>query len=386
MHKLDTCDARIIYQSLCNEIRLDQRYRERFGANGFFIDYKIMKQVALKSKFGPLLTPIMFALAWIMPFILFTRWILMLGTSLGERVEKGGNHSVWVIPTTPTNDALIRTALTRSRWADFHAVTLNNLAICLPMRLGVSAVMAAGWQALCVVSRIILFSTNRTALLLHARDALSMLLLAQFARSHPDDLFATDCHYQRWSFVLSHTARHLTLVQHGILDLANGLPHKGGVVRQAVVRDEESAEGWRQYFGCIQEVTVYAPSLQLDANPYSDAAVFLASSFPTVDLEIAFFRALRQATPTPLIVKFHPAHRYDNRKLQLATIADHVCRPDEIPSCAVFVSHSSSMEMIYRQNGILTISLLRERTTDAAVTAVMHALREGIRQSTNTTD
>jgi hypothetical protein len=378
MFRFNSGDAHMLYQALCNEIRLDQRYREIFGAKGFYINYKIMKQVALKSKFGFLLTPAIFTLAWIMPAILFARWILMLGISFRAPATKRDVKSVWVVPTTPTNDILIRSLLARDKRNNLRVLTLNNLSTSLPSHLDVCAVMAAGWQTFCLILRIILLSTNRTALLLHARDAMSMLLLAKFARSHPNDLFATDCHYQRWSFILSHAANDLVLVQHGILDLAIGLPYKGGVVRKVIVRDEASAKGWRQYYRSIQEETIYVQNVELEANPYSNAAVFLASSFPTIDLEISFIRALRHAAPTPLIVKLHPAHRYDNRRSQLITFADYVCRPDENPSCAVFVSHSSSMEMIYRQIGIPTVSLLHECTTDAAVTAVMHVLRTDI--------
>jgi hypothetical protein len=373
-------DVAILYQALCNEIRLDQRYQEIFGAEGFYINYKIMKQVALKSKFGFLLTPTIFTLAWIMPCILFVRWILMLGISIGSPVTKSDVNYVWVIPTTPTNDVLIHSVLLRNKQTSLRALTLKNLSVSLPSRLGLLAVLLVGWQTVCLISRIILLGPSRTALLLHSRDALSMLLLAKFARSHPNDSFATDCHYQRWSFVLSHAANDLILVQHGSLDLAIVLPYKGGAVRQVIVRDKASAKGWRQYYRTIREETIYTPNFKLDENSYSHAAVFLASSFPTIDLEISFIRALREAVSTPLIVKLHPAHRYDDRQVQLISFADYVCKPDENPSCAVFVSHSSSMEMIYRQHEISTVSL-REHTKDAAVAAVMDLLPADIHQT-----
>lgn len=384
MLKFNNSESHILYQALCNEIRLDQRYKEVFETKGHFIDYKIMKQVAIKSKLGLLLTPAMFTLAWIMPAILFVRWTWMLCMSLRSTVAKKDTQSVWVVPTTPNNEALIRIALAREKRTNIHTLTLNNLSTYLPSRLGMGAVLAAGWQALCVVLHIVLFGKNRTALLLHARDAMNVLLLAKFARANPSDLFATDCHYQRWSFVLSHTAKNLTLVQHGTLDLAIGFPYLGGTVQQIITRDKKSAKGWHQYYKCIQKDTVYAPIFELDANPYANAAIFLASSFPTVGLEITFIHALRQAASMPLIVKLHPVHRYDSRGLQLIALADYVCRPDENPSCAVFVSHSSSMEMIYRQHGIPTVSLLHESTTSAAVAATINALCQDIRDNFKT--
>ena len=374
MLRCNYSDVHIIYEALYNEIRLDQRYREIYSPKGFFIDYKIMKQLALKRKFGLLVTPIMFTLAWIMPVILFARWIQMLAISLGTSASKNNDQSIWIVPTISTNESLIRAALTRGRRTDLPQFTLYNLTDVLPLYMDFRALLTSGWQTLLLVLRITLFGTNRTALLLHARDSTNMLLLAKFARSHPNDLFATDCHYQRWSFILSHTARDLTMVQHGILDSDVGLPRRGGEVRQIIVRDEPSAKSWHKYYRSIEETTIFIPVIELDRNSFSHTAVFLASSFPTIDLEISFIQALRQKGPTPLIVKLHPAHRYDDRRFNLLSLADYVCYPSENPSCAVFVSHSSSMEIIYRQHAIPTVSILQEGTTDAAVATVMRIL------------
>jgi hypothetical protein len=374
MLKPNTSVTDIIFQALCNEVRLDQRYREIFETKGFFIDYKIMKQVALKSKLGILLTPAMFSLAWVTPAILLIRWFLMLIVSIYRPADKGSIHTIWIVPSTPTNETLIRSSLNLEKQSQTHTSTLNNLSETLPRRMSVSAVMAVGGQTLFLIFRIILLGPSRTALLLHTRDVIILLLLARFARSHPHDEFVTDCHYQRWSFILSHTAKKVTLVQHGTLDLGIELPYKGGEVQQVIVRDEVSAKGWGQYYLSIKESVVYSPYLELDVNAYSNNGLFLASSFPMIELEISFIRALLQVAPIPIIVKLHPAHRYDNRRLQLISLADYVCRPDENPSCSVFISHSSSMEMIYRQHGTPTISLQQEGTIGAAIEAVLRAI------------
>ena len=156
-----------------------------------------------------------------MPVILFARWIQMLAISLGTSASKNNDHSIWIVPTISTNESLIRAALTRGRRTDLPQFTLYNLTDVLPLYMDFRALLTSGWQTLLLVLRITLFGTNRTALLLHARDSTNMLLLAKFARSHPNDLFATDCHYQRWSFILSHTARDLTLVQILPIDRGN---------------------------------------------------------------------------------------------------------------------------------------------------------------------
>ena len=143
-----------------------------------------------------------------------------------------------------------------------------------------------------------------------------------------------------------------------------------------VVRDEDSAEVYKRYYGLIGELRVHAPQVPLHTMPCAAPAVFLASSFPTIDQEIAFARAWRERQSATLIVKLHPAHLYDERGALLTRLADHEAKSDENPSCAVFVSHSSSMELLYRTHGIRTVTLGREPSTVAAVESVMRAVTD----------
>ncbi|KPF68698.1 hypothetical protein IP84_08650 [beta proteobacterium AAP99] len=141
-----------------------------------------------------------------------------------------------------------------------------------------------------------------------------------------------------------------------------------------VVRDKDSSEAYKRYYRLISEIRLYVPQLQLYLMPCGAAAVFLASSFPTVDQEIAFARALRERLSVPLIVKLHPAHLYDKRGLELKGLADYEAHRDASPACAVFVSHSSSMELLYRSHGIRTVALSQHASTAAAVEEVSQAM------------
>lgn len=375
MHESPRSDAILLHEALLNEMCLDRRYVELFKPQGDFLPYKVMRQIALKHRLGAALTPILLLVAAIMPMVLLLSWLNALVRSIRRDVSAIG-CTAWIVPTIKTNNSLIRSALNEAGVTASPRL-LGNLAAQLPRLLGFWNVLAVAPALLYLQWRLLVTSSGfRTALLLHARDAVTFLLLARFARLRPEDVFATECHYQRWSYVLSHRASHLVLVQHGLLDDLIPFPCRGGEVKVIVVRDEDSAQVYKRYYRLVRELRVHAPQVELNTTPCAAPAVFLASSFPTIDQEIAFARAWRERQSAPLIVKLHPAHLYDERGAALTRLANHQAKSDENPSCAVFVSHSSSMELLYRTLGIRTVTLSRELSTAAAVESVMRAMTD----------
>jgi hypothetical protein len=365
----------ILLEALDNERCLDARYRAVFSPPGRYVDYKVMQQVALRRRFGPLLAPALFILAALVPLLLLVQWMRALAASV-RKMSPATGPVVWIFPTTPTNESLIRSGLAATG-CGLCPVIIGNIFRELAPRLGLKQMGVVGSSTIRILADVLASRGGRIERLLHARDAVELLLLAEFARTRTEDVFATDDHYQRWSYVLSHSANDLRLVQHGILDDWIAFSYRGGQVRQLIARDESSAQTLRRYYASIQQTVLHFPEVELEANRCSDEAVFIASSFPTIDDEITFARALRQRHLAPIIVKLHPAHRYDTRKAALLELATHVCRPDENPQCRVFVSHSSSLELIYRARGVPTVSLQREGTVAAAVDAVVRSLGEG---------
>ncbi|MFN7834995.1 MAG: hypothetical protein ACK5NY_04270 [Burkholderiaceae bacterium] len=375
MRESPCSDATLLHEALLNEMCLDRRYVEVFRPHGNFLPYKVMRQIALKRRLGPALTPVLLLVAAIMPAVLLLSWLNALVRSIHRDVSACG-CTAWIVPTLKTNTPLVSTALSEAGITVSPRI-LGDLAAQLPRLLGFWNVLATVPALFYLQWRFLVTPHgSRSALLLHARDAVVFLLLARFARLRPEDLFATECHYQRWSYVLSHRARHLVLVQHGLLDDLILFPCRGGEVNVIVVRDEDSAQVYKRYYGSIGELRVHAPKVPLHTMPCAAPAVFLASSFPTIDQEIAFARAWRERQSAPLIVKLHPAHLYDERGARLTMLADHQAKSDENPSCAVFISHSSSMELLYRTHGIRTVTLSQEPNTAAAVESVMRAVAD----------
>jgi len=368
-------NAAVLHEALLNEMCLDRRYIQVYKPQGDFLHYKVMRQVALVRRLGPLLKPVLLIAAWLMPAVILLRWLSSLAKSIRGDARLT-DRGVWIIPTVKTNVPLISAGLKEAGVNESPQI-LDDLAAQLPRMMGFRNVLAICPAILQLLWRLLMVPGGaRAPLLLHARDAVEFLLLARFARQHFSDIFATECHYQRWAFVLSHCANQLILVQHGLLDSQNNFPCSGGNVEIAVVRDENSARAFRRYYRLIKNVRVHAPKVPLQPMPCGAPAVFLASSFPTIDQEIAFARALRDRRSFPLIVKLHPAHLYDQRGTELMNLASHQARSDENPECAVFISHSSSMELLYRSHGIRTVSLAQEPSTLAAVEAVFRAVSD----------
>lgn len=366
----------LILAALENERCLDLRYRDlnpHLGLDRRVPNYKVMKQVALRGRFG-VAYPFLIALATCaIPLLAPCQWVLGMFWSVRRRLPDAAVHAV---VTAPANMRLITAGLDAAGVASpVNADTADLKALC--SALGWRAVLSASGDHARLLWRIVAARPGqRQDLLLHARDAFTLLLLARFADARPQDIFVTDDHYQRWAFLLSHCSAQLMVVQHGFLDRGISFAHQFGHAQHVCIRDDSFRRDFTAYYGLGQFVLFGLP-LVLLRLPDCDDAVFLASSFPSVDQEIALIRRVKSLLAVPVIVKFHPSHAYDGRKAELAQLASHVCEPGDYPDCRVFVSYGSFMEYDYRASGKATVAIGRSRDMDAAADAVIHALTAG---------
>jgi hypothetical protein len=351
-------DSEVVFNALENERQLDLRYKQNFSPPGRFVNYKVMKQVALRYRFGILMTPLLTSLALMVPFMTAVSWVkaFILSFKGGSPPTPAG--TVWLVPTTSTNTALIRDAISSEKFG-CEVLLANDLISILAPRLGPMALIRLARDLFHITQKSVSVSGRRVEMLLHSRDALNFLLLARFARLRCDDVFVTDDHYQRWAYVLSQSAVRFRLVQHGVLDHSICFPHQYGRVDKAYVRDQDSLKTFRGYYWSVFDAKIYMPAVPMTSNPFSAQGVFLASSYPSLQEEIDVARELKQYGSIPIIVKLHPAHKYDKRVDSLLSLADYICEPNESPLCKLFISHSSSMELIYQNLCIPTVSIKR---------------------------
>lgn len=367
--------ATSVIRSLENERRLDLHYRARrtdFDDDAL-PNYKVMKQFAIRARVGVLYRPFIALAQWTMPLVALGQWslALLVATCMPRPRD---SRTVHLIATTPNNVTLVESALLRDGsepdQIDPGLMRLPRLAA----EVGVAGVMAGAAAHARLLGRILLRPAHeRRDLLLHSRDAAMLLLLTRYARTRPGHTFATDDHYQRWAYLLSHNCDNLVVAQHGFLDEAIAFEHSGGRIRKLFLRDESFLPYFARYY-VIHDHAVFTPVRSLDEGPMSARAVFLASSFPSVDQEIELARWIRQRSDVPILVKFHPSHHYDGRRQTLATLADRVCEAAEYPACRAFVSHSSFMEYDYRALGVATFSIARCTSPEATAESILKEL------------
>jgi hypothetical protein len=365
--------SEIIFSALENERQLDCRYREVFKPQGNYLNYKIMKQEALRSKLGIALAPMLYLLAYMMPIIILLTWLKAFVLSFRSRELPQNEGVVWLIPTTPTNVIHLRDAIATDS-VEYEIHLIEDLIQFLAPRLGPNSLLHIFPYLLGVIRKSIFGQGHTVELLLHARDALNFLLLANFAEQRCKDIFISDDHYQRWAYVLSHSANRFYLVQHGTLDHSIIFPFHYGKIEKAYIFDDQSLQTFGRYYREICTSEIRKPILKLKRNKLFTNCVFLASSFPSLEQEVEVIKELRRLNISPIIIKFHPVHNYGNRKKMLIEWADYVCEPDENPSCRVFISYSSSMELIYQNCGIPTVSIKQQGSIGRAAEAVRNYL------------
>ena len=364
-----------VLAALENERCLDLRYKEQMADNSATAglpNYKVMKQIALRSRLGVLYGPFIgIALIWI-PVQSVWQWLLAILVSIfgPHRTFEAHCH---VVPTTPTNIDLIKSAISRSTDISgeyFDVVQPSALST----RIRPSGVVR------CIIAHIQLLvhilrreQGKRIDLILHSRDAFALSMLTWYARMQETHSFVSDDHYQRWAYLLSHNSHHFSIVQHGFLDVAIQFKNRFGALRHLHVRDKSFVTCFEQYFE-VHGWSLFSPPRSLDSRACGDA-IFLASSFPSIDAEIELIRALKKQCNVPILVKFHPSHQYDDRRRVLASLASAVITEEKYPACKVFVSYNSFMEFDYRALQISTVSIARAGGASEAAAAIMTSLR-----------
>ncbi len=361
---------RLVADALENERALDVKYREAsttLPPSGPVPNFKVMKQLSIEAQLG-WLYPFVIALAPIA--IIFAapwQWLLLLIGAAGGKRRELPEQACRVFATTEGNRAIIDAALDN----DPQIARLPRYQIRFDPRTFGSEI---GWSGCASVMhahlRWLFYALTRPVgvrrdLLLHGHDVLALLGLVRLA-GQVGHIFVTDDHYQRWAHVLSHVATDFRIVQHGFLDEKLVLPHEGGIVKCLYLRDSLFLASFMRYYSIVEQ-QLFSPSANFVQTPFSKNALLLASSFPSIDEEIRLLSAVRASCNlAQIVVKFHPAHRYDTRREQLAALATMVYEGTGNPACRVFVSHGSFMEFDYRRHGVDTVSIARSGSIDAA--------------------
>lgn len=373
---------RLVADAMENERALDVRYRASFTSlplGGPVPNFKMMKQLALKAQLG-CFYPFLITLAPIAVLLAAPwGWLLLLIGAAGSRRVTIPEQACRVFATTESNRTIIDAALD----ADQSIAVLPRYQIRFdPRAIGAEIGLSSCVAVVHAHLRLLLYALTRPVgmrrdLMLHGRDALALLGLARLAHQ-TRHIFVTDDHYQRWAYVLSHAAADFRIVQHGFLDEDLVLPHAGGSVSCLHIRDILFHASFKRYYD-INEHRLFSLPASFVHTPLSGEALFLASSFPWIDEEIRLLETVRESCgDIPIIVKFHPAHRYDARREKLATFANLIYEGSGNPGCRIFVSYGSFMEFDYRRHSVATVSIARSESVEAAVDEIQCILSNSV--------
>ena len=364
--------AEIVFAAYRNERALDVRYRRLNGGgdatSGNLQNYKPMALVAFRRRFGRF-TPALLTAAGVL-FALGNFAALVRLLRRGAPVRS----SLLMFSTIPSNRSIIHAAVAGAAGdvPSDHVIEEIDERTLVRHAAGTGQrrkVMAALWLFYGHVWRA---GEERRDLVLHARDALNLILLAALAMGDRERTIWTDDHYQRWSYVLSRVGVRLRVAQHGFIDDGVDFPEPFGAIDLLAVRDALFVPIFKRYFEVRRWLVFEVPARFDSISP--NPVLLLASSAPHIDAETAFLTQLRNGRHPIIAVKLHPAHIYDSRRDGLLALADIVCRSDQRPAARVFVSWNSFMEFDYRAVGTATVSIERCRGPENAAKFVAEIL------------
>lgn len=345
----------VILKSLENEEVLDLHVAQRYfseaeleGLPGF----KQFKLVPLRRKYGEVIVVAIKIFAFLVPakffFEMFVWLLLRLLTPKRKAIVEDCVYFCCFEPYV----ALLDQVLSKQEGIKLTGLRCIDIVQHLPI-----SVILDGVRAGYLVYRRIrtMPSGQRTSLTLISWDLYKLTLIALFAIRFPSIPIATSSVLQRWAFVSGHLGQKVWMVQHGAQAVGIPFKHKFSDVDRIYAYSEKQFENYKYYYS-TKDWRLISNNIEITDFDRSSSALFLASSAPFVDEEIAILRALKSDITVPIAVKLHPRHDYGKNSDVLLDMADIVVPATVNPDCRVFISHSSFYGLLYERLGITTIS------------------------------
>ena len=364
----------VVERSLDNELCLDRYLKSRHKLQNYenLPNFKVIKLANIMKKMGPLWKVTLFCLPAVVIGKLIFQWILAFLFSFSTITCKS---QVFILSTSTANNQRIKKCL-GTEYDDDDAFLLGNFQYLARSQrtIEISKLVVENLTSL---SRLLVGSQRDIfSRIMHFNNSFEMLLMAKFVSSNPQYAYVTDDHYQRWSFVLSHVASRLKIIQHGYLDSANDIQfnHDFGRTDTIFLWRAEDKDKFSCFLQCNEYLSVPL-DLDLVKSKLGENCIFLASSSPFLDAEIKFLAALRQVCDLKVLVKLHPLHSYGKNVNELLKQADEIWSGDEFPKCRIFVSYNSALGEAYAASGCSVLKLIDFKSaTEASEEVVRQTL------------
>lgn len=346
--------ADIILQSLENEYILDGYIAKRYFTEDELRgmpSFKQLKLVPLKRRFGPVIVPLLNIAARLLPLrsvLEISAWLVLKFIMRRRRPPLGD----CVYLAYFERDVSLINRVLREEALDVVGLYQKDIV----QRLTLHDMLDGLKVIIAVHRKITKYPPDfRRDLSLQAWDLCGLTLVALHARRFVNVPIVTSSILQRWTFVIGHTAQKAWMVQHGFMPIDVSFTHPFSDVDRIYAYSEEQFQNYRTYYGTA-DWRLISSDIELSDVCGSRNALFLASSAPHVDEEIAILKALKPILSVPLAIKLHPRHVYDERAKILLEYADIVIPGKSNPDCRVFLSHSSFYGLMYQRHGIRSIA------------------------------
>lgn len=159
-------------------------------------------------------------------------------------------------------------------------------------------------------------------------------------------------HYDRWAYISSKTVNlsKLHLIQHGFIEKNIPFKYKQGKVDVLYLYDDSFYSIFSQYFSKIMFVEKANINFTLTDLKTSKKTIFIASSLPYVNFELAFIRLLIDINKIEIFVKIHPAYDY---KSKFNMCRDKITFVDKqiFPNADITITYNSFLGYEYKLLG-----------------------------------
>ena len=211
----------VVEHSLINELCLDRYIKSQNKTQDYksLPNFKVIKLVTIKKKLGLMWKFAFLCLPAIVIGKLIFQWILAFVYSFSTNIYKS---QVFILSTSTANNQRIKKCL-GTEYDNDDAFLLGDFRYLARSQRSIEICKLVVENLRSLLRLLIGSQKDKISHIMHFNNSFEMLLLAKFVSSNPQYAYVTDDHYQRWSFVLSHVASRLKIIQHGYLDSANDI-------------------------------------------------------------------------------------------------------------------------------------------------------------------
>jgi len=342
--------SELYYEAINNEIYLENQLKRKLAVRDSLFDFKVMTLSTLIGKRRAQYNIFIYSsLAAVLFFNLILCCLVVVRVLLRRRLRK--KH----LKIVTSSEKRIQEAIERMKWnsEDFINFSIWNILY----RTATSDVLCFIFFYVGFIRIVMARKKQKIEYILHSYDCFKLYLLTAYSFEDSSTIVVTDNHYQRDSYILSHSNVEFVVVQHGFVDGSLSFPNQFGVVDYLFLLDTPALDDFNKVFS-VRNYYKLDHSNLITLSKQKRDAIFLASSSPYSSYEIDFLKYLKSFTKVFIIVKLHPKHIYDKNVVRsFKKLADELWSLDEYPNVHTFISFNSYLEKYYVREGINIVRL-----------------------------